>query len=196
MKDKPTVEVIELGQWELAYAAAMTTVNKPFKIGYNPTDKWKRKMLAAEHSPIRLVKYAFLWKNVPKWVTTHYVRHHEGIEKFVGTQRTDRTGSDIPRGEHPQGEPTNMMVVLNAQAMLNISRVRLCNRASKETRELWQDTMEALLNETCDDPIVDFCVPRCVHCGFCPEFQSCGYVNTDKYQKERKLYLNAHDGKQ
>jgi thymidylate synthase ThyX len=42
---------------------------------------------------------------------------------------------DVPRDELPQGSLNDMDMTCNAQAFINISRKRLCSRASKETRE-------------------------------------------------------------
>ena len=73
----------------------------------------------------------------------------------------------------------------NAQSFINISRKRLCNCASKETREAWKAVM-AYLKEI--DPVLESkCAPECVYRGFCPEFdRCCGYVNTVEYRK--RLY--------
>jgi thymidylate synthase ThyX len=63
------------------------------------------------------------------------VRHHEGCEKFVHSQREDKRVLGVPRDELPQGTLNDMDMTCNAQAFMNISRKRLCSRASKETRE-------------------------------------------------------------
>lgn len=64
----------------------------------------------------------------------HFVRHHEGCEKFIHSQREDRRNLGIPRDELPQGSFNDMDMVANAQALINISRKRLCSCASPETR--------------------------------------------------------------
>ena len=39
------------------------------------------------------------------------------------------------------------------------------------------------------DPILaSVMVPECVYRGFCPEMHSCGYCDTDAYQKELTEY--------
>lgn len=77
-----------LPNWVRVVNAARRTVGKQ-PINHEPSDKFKRKILLAEHSPIRLLEYDFTWEDIRMWVTTHIVRHHEGCEKFVHTQRTD-----------------------------------------------------------------------------------------------------------
>lgn len=175
--------------WKYALNAARRTVGKePLKKG--PSDKWKAKMLLAEHSPIRLVQYRWTWTDIPQWVTVHYVRHHIGCEKFVSTQRIDRTGSEIPRDEHLQGEKNNMDMVANAQEIINISKVRLCSKASKETRYAWNQMLNKL--KDIDPVLVSKCVPTCVYRGFCPELKTCGFVNTEKFKKDREEYINKY----
>ena len=50
---------------------------------------FKKEILLAEHSPIRLLEYDFTIENIRQWVTCHLVRHHKGCEKFVNSQRQD-----------------------------------------------------------------------------------------------------------
>ena len=63
----------------------------------------------------------------------HFVRHKHGIEHWISTRRTDRTGID--RNELRQDELVTHEFEANAQAIINISRKRMCFQASKETRE-------------------------------------------------------------
>ena len=105
-----------------------------------PSDNFKRKILRAEHSPIRSLIFCFKISNIKSWVATHFVRHHVGVEKWVRTQRTDRTG--VNRDELPQGAEVEMELEANAQALINMSRKRLCNQASPETREVMEAIKE------------------------------------------------------
>ena len=80
-----------------------------------------------------------------------------------------------------------MDMTANAQALINISRKRLCNCASKETREAWKQVKEEV--RKIDPVMADKMVPECIYRGFCPEFMSsCGYVNTEKFKQELKKY--------
>ena len=82
-------EIINLQQvtsWKRALNAARRTVGKS-PLNKEPSKSWEAKMILAEHSPIRLVEFDWTWKNIMQWVTTHLVRHHEGCEKFVHSQR-------------------------------------------------------------------------------------------------------------
>lgn len=168
-------------------AARRTWGKKP--IDHEPSDKFKKKILLAEHSPIRLLEYDFTWEDIRQWVTVHLVRHHEGCEKFVHTQRTDINTelAGLDRDKLLQGLLNDMDMTCNAQSFINISRVRRCNLASKETKQAWEAVM-AYLKEI--DPVLESkCVPNCIYRGFCPEFdRCCGYVNTEAYQKRLEEY--------
>lgn len=177
-----------LPNWIRVVNAARRTVGKS-PINKEPSDKFKKKVLLAEHSPIRLLEYDFTWEDIRMWVSTHIVRHHEGCEKFVHTQRTDRNEAlkALNRDDLPQGLVNDMDMTCNAQAFINISRKRLCKCASKETREAWELVIEYL--KTIDPVLASKCVPECLYRGFCPEFdRCCGYCNTEKFKKDLKEY--------
>lgn len=194
--------------WKRVLNAARRTWGKQ-PIEKEPSDKFKRKILLAEHSPIRLLEYDFTIEDIRQWVTVHLVRHHEGCEKFVHTQREDinqeiekmtkmvinllyeaellRDGWK-PRDYMFQGDGNDMDMTCNAQSFMNISRKRLCyGCASTETRQAWEIVIE-MLKEV--DPILaEKCVPECVYRGFCPETdRCCGYVNRDAYKKRLEEY--------
>lgn len=177
--------------WKRALNAARRTIGKK-PLDKEPSNSWKAKMLLAEHSPIRLIEYEWTWSDIMQWVTTHLVRHHEGCEKFVHSQRGDRRTileeyNVSSRDELPQGATNDMDMTANAQALINISRKRLCNCASKETREAWKQVKEEV--RKVDPVMADKMVPECIYRGFCPEFMSsCGYVNTEKFKQELKKY--------
>lgn len=183
-------ECIRITSWKRVLNAARRTIGKN-PIDKEPSDSWKAKMLLAEHSPIRLLEFDWDWNDIKQWVTTHLVRHHEGCEKFVHTQREDRRDLGCSRDELPQGALNDMMMSANAQALINISRKRLCSCASKETREAWKAVKEEISRI---DPIMaEKMVPECIYRGFCPEFMHpCGYSKTDKFQEDLKKYRNTN----
>lgn len=199
---------VPTADWKRVVNAARRTVGKA-PINHEPSDTFKKKILLAEHSPIRLLEYDFTLEDLRQWVTTHLVRHHEGCEKFVHTQRQDinkeieNTVSHVvnllseagllregwrERDYLFQGQENDMDMTCNAQAFINISRRRLCKGcASKETREPWKLVIQFLSEK---DPILaSVCVPECIYRGFCPEFDKCcGYVYTPQYQEKLKDY--------
>ena len=184
----------QVTSWKRVLNAARRTIGKD-QLNKEPSDSWKAKMLLAEHSPIRLLEYDWSWGDIRQWVTAHLVRHHEGCEKFVHTQRGDRRkiledyGVET-RDELPQGALNDMDMTANAQALINISRKRLCNCASKETREAWTQVKEAIAE--IDPVLASKMVPECLYRGFCPEFMNpCGYSKTEKYKKDLEEYRSV-----
>lgn len=174
--------------WQDVKDATMNTIGKT--TGVYPATEWKRKLLMSEHSPIRRIKIYWRWKDLKYWVSVHIVRHKIGIEHWVTTQRTDRTG--VNRDESPQGSCVNHACEADAQALINISRRRLCYCASEETREAWQEVKDrvALVEPEIAGVMVKECVYRN---GLCPEFKSCGYNKSDAFKTELDEYLKGFE---
>lgn len=164
--------------WSKVKRSARTTISKEGD-GLYPSNAWKKTILLAEHSPIRRIRFSWKWENLKSWVSVHFVRHKNGIEHWVSTQRSDRTGVD--RDKISQDAPVSHECEANAQALIFISRRRLCNQASPETRAAWKEVKEKV---KAIDPILgSVMVPECIYRGFCPEFNSCGYVDTDEFKR-------------
>lgn len=171
------------GSWKDVKNACRTTINKK-ENDEEPSRIWKRKILLAEHSPIRHISISAKWYDLPYWVSTHITRHKIGVEHFVRTQRTDRTGID--RNELSQGSLVEHEILINLQALINISRKRLCKLASIETREAWMSLI-SVLNDA-EPEIVGACVRECIYRGKCTEFKSCGFSKTRIYEAYLKNY--------
>lgn len=182
-------------QWDSVKEAALNTIHlKPVN---KPDSKWKLSILLAEHSPIRLLKINWLWKEIKSFVSTHFVRHKFGIEHFVGTQREDLIKKDFVADR-------NTLIPhrceANAQSVINISRKRLCFKAHKETIIKWTEFLE-LIKE--DYPELYFvCVPNCVYRGGCPEIKTCGLdkkyfkdIPFEDFKDIEKRYKYYHKGK-
>ena len=177
--------------WQDVKDAAMNTINK--NTGEYPDSEWKRKLLMSEHSPIRRIKFYWRWSGLKSWVSVHMVRHKIGIEHWVSTQRPDRTDNqDIDRDKLLQGALVNHACEADAQALINISRKRLCNCASEETRLAWKAVKEKVAEM---EPELASCMVReCIYRGFCPEMFSCGYYKTYEYRKELEEYRHGING--
>lgn len=170
--------------WQAVKDATMNTVGRD--TGKYPDEQWKLRLLRAEHSPIRKLVFSWRWADLPYWVSVHFVRHKIGIEHFVKTQRSDRTGID--RNAMPQGAFVTHECTANAQALITISRKRLCTAAAPETRQAWQLIKDAVAQS---EPALAHCMVReCVYRGFCPEMFPCGYTKTEAFQRERNAYLS------
>lgn len=180
------VEIIDYkDNWQLVKNAAMNTIGS--EEGKYPSSTWKRKILLAEHSPIRLLEFTIRITGIPYYVVMHLVRHKIGIEHWVSTQRTDRTGID--RTQLPQGALVNYTFRANAQALIAISRKRLCNQASAETRNAWRDVRTAI--RKVEPELASLMVPECIYRGHCTEMKPCGVFDTPKYDMYLKAYQNG-----
>lgn len=135
-----------------------------------PTSEWKRKLLLAEHSPLRHSLITVEINNLPFYVMGHLVRHHEGVTPYVTTSREDRTGK--PRNERKQTDTVSMRMDLNIQSLINISRKRLCNQADATTQRIWLEVLKKIAEY--DKDIFWACVPEGIRTCGCPEkFGSC-----------------------
>lgn len=171
-------------QWQGIKDATMNTIGK--SKGSYPTSEWKRKLLLSEHSPIRKMQISWRWTDLKSWVSVHFVRHWLGIVHFVSTKRTDRTG--ISRDELPQNTLVNHECQGNAQALINISRKRLCHCASLETRQAWSAFKDEV--KIIEPEIASVMVKECIYRGFCPEMFPCGYSDTKAFKDELIEYRN------
>ena len=154
--------------WTLVKNACRTTVNKKFS-EKEPSEKFKKTLLIAEHSPIRLLKFYWEWNPIKYWVSTEWSRHK--FEKFISTQRNDRQ-DNYDRNKAPQDSPVRMNCDANMQNCIDAWRKRLCHQATDEARELAED-FKIELHKT--HPYEsDVLVPNCIYrCG-CPELSCCG----------------------
>lgn len=159
---------------------ARTTVGKEGLAKTEASEEFKASMYLAEHSPIRTKLFSVVIKNVPSWLATHFVRHKIGVEPFVSTQRDDRNPEVINRDGRPQGALVTLQYFLNAQAFINISRVRLCNGAHIQAQELWGQVIEKL--RELEPTLARACVPDCIYRGWCFEVDSCRYHTSTAHQ--------------
>lgn len=175
-----------IGTWATVRDMARNTVNKE-GLGEDAevSRKFRRAMLIAEHSPIRALQFNFLL-HIKYWISVHLVRHKIGVEHFVATQRDDRTG--LSRDEKPQSAQVAHAMIANAQALITISRKRLCFLAHAETRREWMRVKQAVA--TLDQDVADAMVPECIYRGFCPETQKCKerYEDTPKFVRDLGAY--------
>lgn len=174
------------GTWREVANSANTTIHKEAGVK-ELSSQWKRRMLLCEHSPIRQILVKCKWYELKSWISVHFVRHKFGIEHWVRTQRTDRT--NVNRDELTQGNVVEHEFEANAQAIINISRKRLCSQASKETREAWQAVLESIKDG--QPELYSVCVPDCIYRGWCYEFKSCGYHKTQQFNIRLNEYRDG-----
>ena len=153
--------------WQWCKTCTLNTVGK--KSLKSPTEEWKKKLVESEHSPIRELWFGIKME-IPYWVSVHFVRHHIGVNHYVQTQRTDRTGID--RNESPQGQMVSHIMSVNAQELVFMAHKRLCKQASEETRQVMKLIVEEILKVA--PYMKNVLVPLCAYRnGKCSEMFSC-----------------------
>ena len=160
--------------WIECYRRALITV---FGRGIDdvgePSDKWKKSILRARHSPIRYLSYSFLITDIPSNVSVHLCRHVHA-QPYVSSLRNDR--QEIMDGDSaPRSTPVNMILDVNAEELMVIANKRLCNKASEKTREVVRMMRDCVV--AVNPEMTDFLVPMCqYHGGMCHEMHPCGCI--------------------
>ena len=178
------VKVRRITSWEEVLNAARFTQRKKL-LREEPSADLKKRIIKAEHSPLRALIFTIDFYDIPYYVTVHLCRHVHA-QPFVSTSRPDIDGNMKPREEQLKADPVNMRLLLNAQEIINISRVRLCKKAETETRLWWKLAMTAL--ERIEPLLVMACAPNCIYRGFCTEMKSCGFAASGDFRMVRSIY--------
>ena len=154
--------------WKRCLLLARCTQGK-FDVPNEPSLEWKRKILRAEHSPIRTLMFTIKMDGIPYCNSVHFVRHKYGVEHYVQSQR-----KNPERGAERQDAPVTHIMDINAQELIFMARRRLCYKADKETRLI----MIAIKDKIED---TDFSLwngifqPMCgCNVANCREFKPCG----------------------
>ena len=180
------VVVTKLTSWTDVLNAARFTQRKKL-LDKEPSDKFKKQIVRAEHSPLRALMFTIDFYDIPYYVSVHLCRHIHS-QPFVSTSRPDIDKAQKPRGEQLKSDKVNMRLLLNAQEIIYISKVRLCNKAEFATRVAWMDAIQELKKT---EPILAAaCVSSCIYKGLCPEISPCGFNKTQGYLNSRDNYIS------
>ena len=178
------IEIKRVTNWSEALNSARFTQRKG-EINGEPSITWKKKLIKAEHSPLRCVMYNIDMYDIPRFASDQYVRHKHA-QPFVSTGRSDVLKENLPRSEQRMTDLYNTRLFLSAEEIINISRKRLCNKAEAPTRMIWEAVLEEL--KKIDPELVNACIPNCIYRGFCPEIKSCGFANSEIFNNKVKEY--------
>ena len=164
LRKRPTQE-----DWQWVKECALNTVGKTStKL---PTEEWKKKLVEAEHSPLRELWFGFRM-TIPSYVSVHFVRHHIGVNHYVQSQRNDRQ-SNYDRTKAPQDAMVSHIMSINAQELVFMSHKRLCSQADPYTRKVMQEIVRQVIAKYPE--FKDVLVPLCAYRnGLCTEFYPCG----------------------
>ena len=171
---RPIVTIERLTNWNIVLNEARKTMGLEDSEN-TPTSEWKKKILMARHSPIRGLIFRISIENLKYWISVHFCRHSVGVTHFVQSQRDDRNETRVEsRDDLAQSALVKHDMVINAESIINISRKRLCHKASDPTRKIWQKVVAELKNIG-ETELAAFCKPECWWMGNeCPEMKPCG----------------------
>lgn len=159
-----------------ARRALETTVNKGFSSSATLDD-----IYTWMHSPVRTQIFEISLKDIPSFVSTHLCRHtKQHPQPFVTTNRVDRGGAEGAG----RFTPVDMVIWCNAEALLEMAKLRLCWKASAETRNV----MFAIVTEmyAVDHDLAYHMVPSCVaQGGYCREPKPCGKYHVKRYNPQQ-----------
>lgn len=135
------------------------------------------------HSPTRLDMFFIEMYHIPNYLSVHLVRHGKFAEHFVKTGREDRKGPD----NETRWSPKDHGIFTNAQEIMQIARMRLCEKADKNAQfilECWKFGLSDL-----SPYLAKNMVPKCVYRnGICDEGKmTCGKLRLK--MKENKDYF-------
>jgi hypothetical protein len=157
------------GSWEEIVNDCRSTVSKP-PLGHEPSSDFKRRMMIAEHEPIRDIIVKFRWEGIKYWCAMHWKTHI--WPGRTNTQRNDRQ-DNYDRNKAPQDVPVDFTGDPNLQHLIDTWRKRLCYMADPETRGYAEDFKAEL--RFYEPEASDALVPNCVYrCG-CPEGGKCQF---------------------
>lgn len=168
-----------------------------------------------EHSIIRTQIFTVECYGIPLFVSTHFIRHHVGSQPYQLTCRIDRPGGGNPHLKERIAEvnalladgkiteacdildwladnsdrytKVNLLLFANAQAFIDMAKLRLCSKASAETQSLF-NTIKAEIAKV-DPDLAPFLVRKCVYRGgICCELKCCGFNKTETFRRQLESY--------
>ncbi len=91
--------------------------------------------------------------------------------------------------------PVNLGLLLNAQSLIDMAKLRLCLQAAPETRQVFNDLRAEIAKV--DPELASMMVRKCVYRGgLCGEARCCGFNQTDEFKSEMRNYASWFSEKQ
>lgn len=178
------------------------------------------KLYRSEHSPVRTQIFWITFKNIPLFISTHFIRHHVGSTPFQLTCRDDRKGGNVDLktklrqfaekcsffdvndtdivelyNSIDRYTPVNLGLLVNAQALMDMAKLRECQQSHKETIYVFKELVKEI--GKIDESLAKYMVPKCVYRGgICGEPMACGWNKTKAFENELKKYISNFDENQ
>lgn len=91
--------------------------------------------------------------------------------------------------------PVNLGLLLNAQSLIDMAKLRLCLQAASETRQVFNN-LRAEIGKV-DPELASLMVRKCVYRGgLCGEARCCGFNQTEEFKSEMRNYASWFSEKQ
>lgn len=91
--------------------------------------------------------------------------------------------------------PVNLGLLINAQSLIDMAKLRLCLQAAAETRKVFQVLKNEI--EKVDPDLASVMVRKCVYRGgLCGEARCCGFNKTTEFANEMRSYASLFSEKQ
>lgn len=91
--------------------------------------------------------------------------------------------------------PVNLGLLINAQSLIDMSKLRLCNQAHKETIQIFKAIKAEIAN--IDPALALMMVRKCIYRGgICSEPNCCGFNHTESFKDELNEYRCSFTPKQ
>jgi hypothetical protein len=181
------IKIIQPLNWRIIKQAALTTVGLRPKL--KVSREWKKKAILSEHSMLYFSDM-IIAADMQYKTAIHLKTHNKtaGFYMLIQSQRPDWT--DKPR--NPEAI-VKTIIKVNPKALIEISRVRLCNKAAMHTQTAWASIIQHI--SLTEPELVLLCVPKCVQQGYCSEkFKPCGFEKTDTFNRLRAKFLHYVKG--
>ena len=127
----------------------------------------------------------------------------ERLEECVGMDEDSRNAivSDVIndltwlQANSDRYTPVNLGLLINAQSLMDMAKLRICLQASKETREVFLALREKI--REVDPELASMMVRKCVYRGgLCGETRCCGFNHTPEFANEMRAYASLFSEKQ
>lgn len=105
-------------------------------------------------------------REIPSFVSVHFVRHKIGVEHYVKSLRDDRGGD----GTEGRNSPVNHGMLCNAEALMAMAHKRLCAHAHEKTIDVMVEIAKAV--KSIDPDLFEHLVPDCLYLKKCWERDS------------------------
>ena len=141
------------------------------------------------HSPTRLDQFFIEMHHIPNYLHVHFRTHGKFAEHFVTTGREDRSDKD----NEDRWSPKDHGIFTNAQEIMQISRMRMCEKADNNAQFILNVWKHLLI--TLSPHLAMHMIPKCVYRnGICDEGKmTCGKLRA--VMNRNKEYFNLFNDK-